>query len=60
MFLLLKASGAMAETKHLKNLSHDAFCLPFFLSVLINAYVENNEDDTGLYLSFILSILINV
>lgn len=31
--------------KHLKNLRH-AFCLLFFLSVLTNADVENNEHDT--------------
>lgn len=30
VFLSLKASGTVAARKHLKNLRHNAFCLPFF------------------------------
>lgn len=58
VFMLLKASDTMAARKHLKNLRHDAFCLPFFLYVPED--VENSEDDTDVYLSFHLITPINI
>lgn len=48
----------MAAKKYLKNLRHDAFCLPFFLYVPEG--VENSEDYTDVYLKFNLITLINV
>lgn len=59
MFMLLKASDNMAARKHLKNLRHVAFCLPFNLYVPEDAYVENSEDDAD-RISWVLSMPINV